>query len=266
MRDTSGSDSYYEEKNLLLNISGFEGPLDLLLTLAKEQKVDLLEISILELTDQYISFINQLDSADIELAADYLVMASWLAYLKSKLLLPPEEDDEPGAEELAAILSFRLRRLEAMRNAGANLMNRDRIGIQLYRRGMPEEEVVIKRYSQRDTMFDILKSYCDVRNRNFDSKMSFMVLPIYSIEDARHRLEKLIEHTLEWTNFLDFLPTNNDSSEESKIYRRSSVASIFSAALEFAKEEQVEINQNKNFGTIRLKKYYKGKEEKVISA
>ena len=108
MRDTFSSDSYYEEKNLLLNINGFEGPLDLLLTLAKEQKVDLLEISILELSDQYISFINQLDSADIELAADYLVMASWLAYLKSKLLLPLEEDDEPGAEELAAILSFRL--------------------------------------------------------------------------------------------------------------------------------------------------------------
>ena len=266
MRDTFSGDSYYEEKNLLLNISGFEGPLDLLLTLAKEQKVDLLEISILELSDQYISFINQLDTADIELAADYLVMASWLAYLKSKLLLPPEEDDKPGAEEMAAILSFRLRRLEAMRNAGINLMNRDRIGIQLYRRGMPEEGVVIKKYSHRDTMFDILKSYCDVRNRNFDRKLSFMVLPIYSIEDARHRLERLIGHTIEWTNFLDFLPTNKDSSEESKIYRRSSVASIFSAALDFAKEGLVEINQNKNFGTIRIKKYHKRKEEEVISA
>ena len=125
------------ENNFLVDLDGFEGPLDLLLSLAKEQKVDLMEISILELANQYLDFVEELDARDIEVAADYLVMASWLAYLKSKLLLPVE-DEEPGAEEIAAILAFRLRRLEAMRNAGNNLMNRNRIGERLFRRGMPE--------------------------------------------------------------------------------------------------------------------------------
>ena len=119
------------ENNFLVDLDGFEGPLDLLLSLAKEQKVDLMEISILELANQYLDFVEELDARDIEVAADYLVMASWLAYLKSKLLLPVEEE-EPGAEEMAAILAFRLRRLEAMRNAGNNLMNRNRIGAVSY--------------------------------------------------------------------------------------------------------------------------------------
>jgi segregation and condensation protein A len=122
----------------LINIDGFEGPLDLLLTLAKEQKVDLLEISILELASQYLLFIDKMKSIDIDLAADYLVMAAWLAYLKSKLLLPDEDDEETSPHELSAILAFRLRRLEAMREASAKLMTRNRIGIHLFRRGMPE--------------------------------------------------------------------------------------------------------------------------------
>ena len=152
--------------NFFVDLDGFEGPLDLLLSLAKEQKVDLLEISILELASQYLDFVTEMDSRDIELAADYLVMASWLAYLKSKLLLPIEEI-EPGTEEMAAILAFRLRRLEAMRNTGNSLMNRNRIGERLFRRGMPEIIKTVKTYSQKDTMFDILKSYSEVRNRNY---------------------------------------------------------------------------------------------------
>ena len=132
------------ENNFLVDLDGFEGPLDLLLSLAKEQKVDLMEISILELANQYLDFVEELDARDIEVAADYLVMASWLAYLKSKLLLPVEEE-EPGAEEMAAILAFRLRRLEAMRNAGNNLMNRNRIGERLFRRGMPELIKTVKK-------------------------------------------------------------------------------------------------------------------------
>ena len=130
----------------LVNIDGFEGPLDLLLTLAKEQKVDLLEISILELASQYLLFIDKMKSINIDLAADYLVMAAWLAYLKSKLLLPDEDDEETTSNELSAILAFRLRRLEAMRETSTKLMNRNRIGIHLFRRGMPEPVFLIKNF------------------------------------------------------------------------------------------------------------------------
>ena len=150
-----------KQLDFFVDLDGFEGPLDLLLTLAKEQKVDLLEISILDLANQYLSFVNKLSSRDIEVAADYLVMASWLAYLKSKILLPNEQV-EPEAEEMAAILAFRLRRLEAMREMGNKLFNRNRIGKTLFRRGMPEQIQTIRSYSQKDTLFDILKSYSQI--------------------------------------------------------------------------------------------------------
>ena len=238
--------------NFFVDLDGFEGPLDLLLSLAKEQKVDLLEISILELASQYLDFVTEMDSRDIELAADYLVMASWLAYLKSKLLLPIEEI-EPGAEEMAAILAFRLRRLEAMRNAGNSLMNRNRIGERLFRRGMPEIIKTVKTYSQKDTMFDILKSYSEVRNRNYVVNWSPKSLPILSIEDARKRLEAMLGVSIEWINFLDFIPSSKDTSERATAFRRSSAASIFNVSLEMSKKGLIEISQNKNFGTIRFK-------------
>ena len=238
--------------NFFVDLDGFEGPLDLLLSLAKEQKVDLLEISILELASQYLDFVTEMDSRDIELAADYLVMASWLAYLKSKLLLPIEEI-EPGAEEMAAILAFRLRRLEAMRNAGNSLMNRNRIGERLFRRGMPEIIKTVKTYSQKDTMFDILKSYSEVRNRNYVVNWSPKLLPILSIEDARKRLEAMLGVSIEWINFLDFIPSSKDTSERATAFRRSSAASIFNVSLEMSKKGLIEISQNKNFGTIRFK-------------
>ena len=238
--------------NFFVDLDGFEGPLDLLLTLAKEQKVDLLEISILELASQYLDFVNEMDARDIEIAADYLVMASWLAYLKSKLLLPIEEI-EPGAEEMAAILAFRLRRLEAMRNVGNTLMNRDRIGERLFRRGMPELMQTVRTYSQKDTIFDIIKSYSEVRNRNYVVNWSPKALPILSIEDARKRLESMLGISIEWMNFLDFLPSSKDSGERATAYRRSSAASIFNVSLEMSKKGLIEINQNKNFGAIRIK-------------
>ena len=238
--------------NFFVDLDGFEGPLDLLLSLAKEQKVDLLEISILELASQYLDFVTEMDSRDIELAADYLVMASWLAYLKSKLLLPIEEI-EPGAEEMAAILAFRLRRLEAMRNAGNSLMNRNRIGERLFRRGMPEIIKTVKTYSQKDTMFDILKSYSEVRNRNYVVNWSPKPLQILSIEDARKRLEAMLGVSIEWINFLDFIPSSKDTSERATAFRRSSAASIFNVSLEMSKKGLIEISQNKNFGTIRFK-------------
>jgi len=259
--------NYQYEMNFLVDLEGFEGPMDLLLSLAKEQKVDLMEISILELANQYLDFVNELDSRDIEIAADYLVMAAWLAYLKSKLLLPNEEE-EPGAEEMAAILAFRLRRLESMRDAGNSLMNRNRIGEKVFRRGMPENPITIRNYTQKDSMFDLVKSYSEIRNRNYVINWSPKALPILSIEEAKNRLESMIGISLEWTNFLDFLPSSKDSSETAIAYRRSSAASIFSVSLEMSKQGKIEISQTKNFGSIRIK--YKEYEEiidnKEISA
>ena len=236
-----------------VNLDGYEGPLDLLLSLAKEQKVDLLEISILELASQYLKFINQMKRIDIDLAADYLVMASWLAFLKSKLLLPEEDNEDVSAKELSAILAFRLRRLEAMREAGSNLMTRDREGTHIFRRGMPEAIFLIKNFNHKDTLFDLISSYSGIRNRNYDNKWKPRVFSIFSIEDARNRLEKMLGTIVNWTKIEDFLPVNNDASEEGVLFRKSSLASIFSASLELSKEGVIEINQNKNFGSIKFK-------------
>jgi len=251
----NGLDNNYNEQLDLfhVNLDGYEGPLDLLLTLAKEQKVDLLEISILDLASQYLNFIDQMKRIDIDLAADYIVMASWLAFLKSKLLLPIEDDEDVSAQELSAILAFRLRRLEAMREVGSSLLTRDREGIHVFRRGMPEPIFLIKNFNHKDTLFDLISSYSGLRNRNYDNKWKPRVFSIFSIEDARNRLEKMLGTAIDWTKIEDFLPINNDTTEEGILFRRSSLASIFSASLELSKEGLIEISQNKNFGSIKFK-------------
>ena len=251
----NGLDNNYNEQLDLfhVNLDGYEGPLDLLLTLAKEQKVDLLEISILDLASQYLNFIDQMKRIDIDLAADYIVMASWLAFLKSKLLLPIEDDEDVSAQELSAILAFRLRRLEAMREVGSSLLTRDREGIHVFRRGMPEPIFLIKNFNHKDTLFDLISSYSGLRNRNYNNEWKPRVFSIFSIEDARNRLEKMLGTAIDWTKIEDFLPINNDITEEGILFRRSSLASIFSASLELSKEGVIEISQNKNFGSIRFK-------------
>ena len=248
------NNNYNEQLDLFhVNLDGYEGPLDLLLTLAKEQKVDLLEISILDLASQYLNFIDQMKRIDIDLAADYIVMASWLAFLKSKLLLPIEDDEDVSAQELSAILAFRLRRLEAMREVGSSLLTRDREGIHVFRRGMPDPIFLIKNFNHKDTLFDLISSYSGLRNRNYDNKWKPRVFSIFSIEDARNRLEKMLGTAIDWTKIEDFLPINNDTTEEGILFRRSSLASIFSASLELSKEGLIEISQNKNFGSIKFK-------------
>ena len=251
----NGLDNNYNEQLDLfhVNLDGYEGPLDLLLTLAKEQKVDLLEISILDLASQYLNFIDQMKRIDIDLAADYIVMASWLAFLKSKLLLPIEDDEDVSAQELSAILAFRLRRLEAMREVGSKLLTRDREGVHVFRRGMPEPIFLIKNFNHKDTLFDLISSYSVLRNRNYNNEWKPRVFSIFSIEDARNRLEKMLGTAIDWTKIEDFLPINNDTTEEGVLFRRSSLASIFSASLELSKEGVIEISQNKNFGSIRFK-------------
>ena len=251
----NGLDNNYNQQLDLfhVNLDGYEGPLDLLLTLAKEQKVDLLEISILDLASQYLNFIDQMKRIDIDLAADYIVMASWLAFLKSKLLLPIEDNEDVSAQELSAILAFRLRRLEAMREVGSKLLTRDREGVHVFRRGMPEPIFLIKNFNHKDTLFDLISSYSGLRNRNYNNEWKPRVFSIFSIEDARNRLEKMLGTTIDWTKIEDFLPINNDTTEEGILFRRSSLASIFSASLELSKEGVIEISQNKNFGSIRFK-------------
>lgn len=251
----NGLDNNYNQQLDLfhVNLDGYEGPLDLLLTLAKEQKVDLLEISILDLASQYLNFIDQMKRIDIDLAADYIVMASWLAFLKSKLLLPIEDNEDVSAQELSAILAFRLRRLEAMREVGSKLLTRDREGVHVFRRGMPEPIFLIKNFNHKDTLFDLISSYSGLRNRNYNNEWKPRVFSIFSIEDARNRLEKMLGTAIDWTKIEDFLPINNDTTEEGILFRRSSLASIFSASLELSKEGVIEISQNKNFGSIRFK-------------
>ena len=234
----NGLDNNYNQQLDLfhVNLDGYEGPLDLLLTLAKEQKVDLLEISILDLASQYLNFIDQMKRIDIDLAADYIVMASWLAFLKSKLLLPIEDNEDVSAQELSAILAFRLRRLEAMREVGSKLLTRDREGVHVLRRGMPEPIFLIKNFNHKDTLFDLISSYSGLRNRNYNNEWKPRVFSIFSIEDARNRLEKMLGTAIDWTKIEDFLPINNDTTEEGILFRRSSLASIFSASLELSKE------------------------------
>ena len=190
---------------------------------------------------------------DIDLAADYIVMASWLAFLKSKLLLPIEDDEDVSARELSAILAFRLRRLEAMREVGSKLLTRDREGVHVFRRGMPEPIFLIKNFNHKDTLFDLISSYSGLRNRNYNNEWKPRVFSIFSIEDARNRLEKMLGTAIDWTRIEDFLPINNDTTEEGILFRRSSLASIFSASLELSKEGVIEISQNKNFGDITIK-------------
>ena len=179
-----------DEPALIVDVEGFEGPLDLLLTLARNQKVDLAKISILALADQYLSFIEAARKIRLELAADYLVMAAWLAYLKSKLLIPkqPDADGESG-EEMAAVLQFRLKRLEAMRDAAARLVNRNRLGRDVFARGMPEMVIVEKRNEYSATLYDLLTAYAAQRQRQAITNVRIAKRGVWSLKEARDGFE-----------------------------------------------------------------------------
>ena len=235
----------------IVDVEGFEGPLDLLLTLARSQKVDLRNISILQLVDQYIEFIGHLAKADLDLAADYLVMASWLAYLKSRLLLPKPEKgtDEPSGEEMAARLAFRLQRLQAMREAGSRLMARDRLGRDVFFRGEPEGIRIVRTPAWADSIFDLLKAYSDQRTRTLGTRFAVKRAPVYAIDDARKRLERLIGMSMDWSRLDSFLPDHPEFRE----LRRSALASTFSASLEMAKDGKLFLRQASAFGPLFLR-------------
>ena len=235
----------------LIDIEGYEGPLDLLLTLARTQKVDLKQISILKLAEQYLDFIREAQELKIELAADYLVMASWLAYLKSRLILPPPHDDEVvDAEEMAARLVFRLKCLEAMREASAQLMGRDLLGRDFFTHGMPEG-IRIKRQSTYDaSLYEVLAAYSTQRLRNHYETWSPPKMNVLSIERARMRIERMLGKLDEWES-MDALVAG-DMRDPQK--RRTTMASSFSAFLEYARDGRVELQQNKNFDSLLVRR------------
>ncbi len=238
--------------NLVLTLDGFEGPIDLLLSLAREQKVDLTKISILALADQYLDFIGQARSLKLEIAADYLVMAAWLAYLKSRLLLPAVESDEEGPDpaELAARLAFQLQRLEAMQKVAKELFAQPQLGLDVFARGAPEQFTRETTTVFDVTLFDLLKAYGEQQSRQKASTLRIMPTALMSMEQAILRLRGLVGDVPDWTVLERFLPT--DIADP--LVARSAIASTFAATLELAREGVVEIRQSGVYGPIYVRK------------
>jgi segregation and condensation protein A len=241
-----------DEEALLIQVDGFEGPLDLLLTLARNQKVDIAKISILKLADQYLGFIESAKKLNLELAADYLVMAAWLAYLKSRLILPQEKgpDNEPTADEMATRLRWRLQRLDAMRAASTRLMGRERLDRDVFGRGAPEPVNVIKLRTYKDTMYDLLTAYATERVRKMGGGVYRPVQPIVlQIEEARERLERLLGRISDWSALTALLPLEWQGAGR----RRSAMASTLLACLEMARDGKVQLQQAEPFAEIYIR-------------
>jgi segregation and condensation protein A len=237
-----------DDETLTLELGAWEGPLDLLLSLARGQKVDLREISILALVEQYLTFIEEARALKLEVAADYLVMAAWLAYLKSALLLPRDPEVEPSPEELALRLQLRLERLNAMRDAGARLMARDRLGRDVFLRGTPEGLRTVRKALWQAEIYDLIAAYGRVSARN---RPVFHVVhdrPVMTLEAAIERVARLVGSAIDWRSIRDFLPDGADPA-----YAKSALASSFLAALELARQGRVELRQASPFAPLYLK-------------
>lgn len=240
-----------EAEALIVDVDGFEGPLDLLLTLGRTQKVDLRRISILQLAQQYLVFVEQARALRLELAADYLVMAAWLAYLKSRLLLPPDPTlDGPSGEDLAAHLAFQLERLAAIRDVAARLMARDRLGQDFFARGLPEDVTRHRRVQYSATLMDLLQAYARIRTRDEFRPFVMDRNAILTMEEALERMRGLIGHAGDWTDILAYLP---EGWRADPARRRSATAATFAASLELAKAGRVELRQSETFAPIQLR-------------
>lgn len=245
-----GGERGVSEPALLIDVDGFEGPLDLLLHLARNQKVDLARISVLELARQYLDFIAGARAMRLELAADYLVMAAWLAYLKSRLLIPKQKGpDGETAEELAAALQFRLKRLEAMRDAAARLVNRNRLGRDVFARGMPEAIIVERQNQWSATLYDLLTAYAAERQRRAVTNVRIARRTVWSLAEAREILERLIGRASDWTALDGYLVDFLARPEE----RATAIASSFAATLEMVREGRLEIRQESAFSALYLR-------------
>ncbi len=239
------------EPALVLDLDGYEGPIDLLLALAREQKVDLAKLSILALAEQYLAFIAEQRRLRLEIAADYLVMAAWLAYLKSRLLLPepPQEDDGPSGEALAAALSHRLQLLAAMQRAGAALMGLPQLGRDLFLRGAAEEIPRVDRSVYRLDLYELLSAYGASQRRQHARVLTIEPPAFHSLDEALHRLAELVGQIPDWRELAAFLPEELRGA----VYRRSALASTFAATLELARSGRIELRQDRAFGPIWLR-------------
>ncbi|WP_297773992.1 ScpA family protein [uncultured Roseovarius sp.] len=237
---------------LIVDVDGFEGPLDLLLTLSRTQKVDLRKISVLQLARQYLAFVERAKTLRLELAADYLVMAAWLAFLKSRLLLPPDPAEEgPSGEEMAAHLAFQLERLQAMRDCAARLMGRDRLGRDFFARGIPEDVMRLRKVQYTASLLDLMQGYARLRTRDEFRPFVMDRDAIFTMEEALERLRGLIGFAGTWTDISSYLP---DGFTSDPARRRSATASTFAASLELVKEGRVEIRQSETFAPIELRR------------
>lgn len=235
-----------------VEVGGYEGPLDLLLDLARRQKVDLAAISVLALAEQYLAFIETLHDRRIEVAADYLVMAAWLAYLKSRLMVPQvtSSDDEPTGEMLAAMLQFRLKRLEAMRRAASQLMRRPRLGVHVYPRGMPEPVVTSRTSLWEATLYDLLRAYSFQRERCVTTEYTPLHRTVWSLQDARDILQRLIGDSSDWLPMDAYLAQYLAGTEESATIR----ASTFASSLELVRLGKIDIRQTETFGPLLMRR------------
>jgi segregation and condensation protein A len=246
----AGAERATSDPTLVVDVDGFEGPLDLLLELARRQKVDLTRISILALAEQYLEFIEEARRLRLELAADYLVMAAWLAFLKSRLLLPePPKGEEPPAADLALALAFRLKRLEAMRRAAEALQARPQLGRDIFARGMPEALKGAEPARYEATLYDLLSAYAQQRQRDALSQLRFEPRAVWTLAEARHALERLVGPAGDWAS-LDALLVE---FVVDPALRTTVRASSFSAMLELAKEGKVDLRQDKPFAPLYLR-------------
>lgn len=239
------------EDVMYVDVGGYEGPLDLLLDLARRQKVDLAAISVLALAEQYLAFIETVREKRIEVAADYLVMAAWLAYLKSRLMVPQApSDDEPSGEMLAAMLQFRLKRLEAMRRAASQLMNRPRLGFQVYARGMPEPIEIRRTSLWEASLYDLLKAYAGQRERGITTEYSPIQRTVWSLQEARDILQRLIGDSFEWVSMDSYLADYLVTPAERATIRASS----FASSLELVRLGQIDLRQTETFGPLFMRR------------
>lgn len=236
---------------MYVDVDGYEGPLDLLLELARRQKVDLVNVSVLALAEQYLAFIETVREKRIEIAADYLVMAAWLAYLKSRLMVPQmPSDDEPSGEMMAAMLQFRLKRLEAMRKAGEQLINLPRLNHQVFARGMPEPVIVKKNQLWEASLYDLLKAYSVQRERGITTEYSPEKRTVWALQDARDILQRLIGDSMDWVPMDTYLAQYMSTPAE----RATVMASSFSASLELVRQGEVELRQTLAFGPLLVRR------------
>ena len=244
-------DSSGEQLSLFLNLDGFEGPIDLLLHLSREQKVDLVSISITELANQYVSFIERVKFINIEIAADYLVMASWLAFLKSKILLPEEKNDEDieDIDEISKELKIRLLRLQAMQKASEQLMIMPKLGENRFVRGEDNSNIDIIKYEYEPNLYQLLIAYGRINNSSKNIELTIENSKLFSVQEAMERLAKLIKTSSKWVELKEFLPEKlND-----KLNDNSAISSYFLASLELANKGDLKIRQENPFETIWMR-------------